>query len=530
MTFTKPSAAMCDASADGREVELKLGLSAAAAAKLRRLPLIRERAAGPPETARLETIYFDTPTLDLFHAGVFLRVRRKGDRFVQALKTRGTVLSGIEDRRETEIDLPDDKVRPDLVVDPPTVLRRKKVRKRLEPLVTTDISRTAWLLDDAHGGRIELALDTGRIEAGSRVEPISEIELELVRGEPGSLFDLSLDLLDGVALRSGDASKAVRGFDLLEPSVPEPVRSTEVRLGPTQSVDEAFQAIARSCLAQILANEPAAANGIDPEGVHQMRVGVRRLRSAMALFSKILVGDEGEAIASELKWLLDRLGPARDMDVFLSDILRPLVAYFANSEAVVALDALAEQRRVREYRSVRAMLKTPRYTRLLLRLGRWIEQRGWSENAGKKARRLRAACIASHAAAVLAKRHARLRDAGRDIENLPAPDLHRIRIHVKKQRYAVEFFSGLFDGRRSVRYLGALKTLQNSLGYLNDAAVAERLVDELISGQPRAAAKTGNARIGGAMLAGWHGCEVASHRESLFESWHRFDEHKKFWK
>ena len=165
-------------SADDREIELKLGLSAAAAEKLRRLPLLRERAINPPETSRLETIYVDTPSLALFRAGVFLRVRRKGDRYVQALKTRGSVLSGIEARRETEIDLPDATVRPDMVVDPPSILRRKKIRKRLEPMVTTVISRTTWLLDDINGNRIELALDNGRIEADGRAAKINEIELE----------------------------------------------------------------------------------------------------------------------------------------------------------------------------------------------------------------------------------------------------------------------------------------------------------------------------------------------------------------
>ena len=122
MRFIKPSAATCDSPAVGREIELKLGLSAAAAAKLRRLPMIHERAIEASETSCLETIYVDTPSLDLFHAGVFLRVRRMGDRFVQALKTRGAVLSGIEDRRETEVDLPDATIRPDLIVDPPARL------------------------------------------------------------------------------------------------------------------------------------------------------------------------------------------------------------------------------------------------------------------------------------------------------------------------------------------------------------------------------------------------------------------------
>ncbi len=530
MTFPESSAETSDAADEGREVELKLGLSEDAAGKLGELPVVRERMTGPPETTRLETVYFDTPKLDLFRAGVFLRVRRKGDRCIQALKTRGTVMSGIEDRRETEIALPSAQVRPDLVTDPPKVLLRKKVCKHLSPVVTTSISRTTWLLDDDAGARIELALDKGRIEAGGRTAPISEIELELRRGSPACLFEFSLDLLEGLPLLPGDASKAVRGFNLLAPSAPAPVRSDAVSLAPAMSSDDAFQTIARSCVGQILANQPAVADGRDPEGVHQMRVGVRRLRSAMALFSPILAGVETESIAAELRWFLGRLGPARDMDVFLAEILAAPRGYFADDAALAALADLAERRKAAEYRRVRMVLKSQRYTRLLLRLGRWIERRGWREGADTSAARVGSGNIALHAAKMLAKRHKRLRNAGRKIERLPAEDLHRLRIHVKKQRYAVEFFSGLFEGPDSGPYLRALKSLQNSLGYLNDAAVAERLVDELITHAANAGVKTRQARIGGAVLRGWHGCEVASHRESLFKSWRQFGQHKIFWK
>lgn len=530
MKPVEPPASNAEPSADDREIELKLGLSAAAAEKLRRLPLLRERAITPPEASRLETIYVDTPSLALFGAGVFLRVRRKGDRYVQALKTRGSVLSGIEARRESEIDLPDATVRPDLVSDPPTILRRNNICKRLAPMVTTVISRTTWLLDDVNGNRIELVLDKGRIEAGGRTAVISEVELELKRGEPAALFDMALELLDAVALRNGDASKAVRGFRLIEPEAPQPVRATGVRLDPAQSVGSAFQAIARSCLAQILANQAAALDGVDPEGVHQMRVGVRRLRSAMSVFAKALSGPETEVIARELKWFLGRLGPARDMDVFLSDILAPVVAYFSDDPAMAGLEQLAEQRRTEEYRRVSTLLKSTRFTRMSLRLGRWIEKSGWRDDDDQRSRGWELRPVVALAAKVLAKRHARLRTAGHNIEQLSVADLHRLRIQVKKQRYAVEYFRGLFPRPRTGRYLRALKHLQDSLGYLNDAAVAERLVADVLATLPRAGVKTRNARTGGTILKGWHGCKVASHRDALYESWRQFGDHKKFWK
>lgn len=530
MTSLESSSVAHDTTDEGREVELKLGLRKSAAKKFGALSVVRDRMEGPPEVTRLETVYYDTPALDLFHAGVFLRVRRKGDRFVQALKTRGETISGIEDRRETEIELDGRNVRPDLVVDPPDILKRKSVRKRLAPAVTTTFSRKTWMLNDGNGTRIELAFDNGCIEAGGRFAPISEIELELKQGAPASLFDFSLALLDGVPLRSGDASKAVRGFNLIEPSPPVPVKSDRVRLNADKSADDAFQAIARSCLAQILANEAAVADGRDPEGVHQMRVGVRRLRSAMAVFEKMLSGTETASIAKDLKWFLGRLGPARDMDVFLTEILAPPAKYFAGDAGLAALARLAERWKAKEYRRVRALLRSRRYTRLLLRLGRWIERRGWRAGASKSARRAGGRNIALHAAAVLSKRHARLRDAGRNIESLSTPDLHRLRIQVKKQRYAAEFFGSLFEGPATARYVQALKSLQNSLGYLNDAAVAERLVDDLIANAPKKGGKTRRARKGGDLLRGWHGSEVANHRPELFDSWHQFGRHKNFWK
>jgi len=230
-----------------------------------------------------------------------------------------------------------------------------------------------------------------------------------------------------------------------------------------------------------------------------------------------------------LKWFMARLGPARDMDVFRSDIWAPLAHYFEGDQTISALGDLADRRRAEEYSRVREALNSQRYTRLLLRLGRWIEQRGWEASAGKKIRRFRRLPVTSHAEAVLATRHERLRGAGHGIEKLSAPDLHRLRIQVKKQRYAAEFFRSLFPARRSAGYEKALRSLQDSLGYLNDAAVAERLVDDLTANAPHEDANTCNARIGAAKLLGWHGCEVASHRQMVFDSWHKFGRRKKFW-
>jgi inorganic triphosphatase YgiF len=163
---------------------------------------------------------------------------------------------------------------------------------------------------------MEVALDEGQLRAGRLSASISELELELKRGKTGDVFKLARELAKLVPVTLELKSKAERGYDLIEHKPTQAVRAEKIKLRRGTSTADAFRIIARSTLRHITANETAVQRS-DSEGVHQMRVGLRRLRAAISLFSKLFGDKQTERIKSELNWLRRReLSSARDLDVY----------------------------------------------------------------------------------------------------------------------------------------------------------------------------------------------------------------------
>src|SRR5581483_6403310 len=157
----------------------------------------------------------------------------------------------------------------------------------LAPMFVTELRRTAWPLR-FDGSLIELALDRGEIRAGTSRQPVSEIELELKEGRPEHVFELALALHESLPVTLGLETKAARGYALLEESVPVPVKAAPTGMTATMSARHAFGLAARNCLTQIRDNEAPARLGADPEGVHQLRIGLRRLRALVTAFRDTL--------------------------------------------------------------------------------------------------------------------------------------------------------------------------------------------------------------------------------------------------
>jgi len=197
---------------------------------------------------------------------------------------------------------------------------RKKWRK-LRPVFETDVGRTSF---DVKSGksRIEVALDRGKVKAGRDSQPISEVELELKEGEVADLARLATRVAGrGAVLEL--RSKAERGYALADRGVGNHVGASAIALSDDMTAAEGFRAIGFSCLHHLAANRAAVLKD-DPEGIHQMRVGLRRLRAALSLFKPLIEGPEFEAIKKELKWVTGELGPARDFDVFVAKTIAPM--------------------------------------------------------------------------------------------------------------------------------------------------------------------------------------------------------------
>jgi inorganic triphosphatase YgiF len=509
-----------------REVELKLSVDPSLLSVLREAAAIRPAGGTPTVKKRLESVYFDTPARDLHRRSLALRVRRSGHSFVQTLKSGegGAVM----DRGEWETPVP--SLSPDiprLTLSAPGAVASSIPADSLEPVFTSKINRELRIVEGAGGmpGRVEVALDQGVVEGAGRSVPVSEIELELLEGPTEALYSLALALNELAPVRVEPRSKSARGYDLIAEGPPAWRKAGVVALARDMTVDDALAAVARHCLDHLVANEAAAMDGRDAEGVHQMRVALRRLRSAIAVFDAVIPADQLDWLREETARLADGLGAARDWDVFLAETLAPVEAVRPADAPLREVRAAAEAMRAGAYETARAAIADRRTATLVLRLGAWIEGRGW--RPGTPAPGLVAEPIAHLAEGLLERRHAAVLKRGRRFARLGAAKRHKVRIALKKLRYAAEFFRELYEGRRAKPYLSRLSHIQDSMGLANDLAVAERLVARL------AEAPAGDAVLaarGAGTVIGWQAHAAKALEPSLVRDWKGFSAARPFWK
>jgi CHAD domain-containing protein len=304
-------------------------------------------------------------------------------------------------------------------------------------------------------------------------------------------------------------------------------KATAPAIGADATAEDALAEIIRNGLSHLRANEACVLARAHAEGVHQMRVAVRRLRSSLALYKDMLPADQVAYLGAELRWLIGELGPARDWDVFLADILPPVVAQFPEQARLAELQSAAEKIRDASYDRAEMAIRSPRYTGLVMLMGAWADGRRWHDPISDPSLPDMLQPAEAVATALLEARHHDVLSAGEDFEALDARRRHKLRIQIKKLRYATEFFASLFGKRRLTPYLTALKTLQDRLGAGNDVEVARRLVLGLAkeaSGRERA-----RLNFAGGLVVGWHG-HIADNRErSLRQMWGRFLVRPTFW-
>jgi inorganic triphosphatase YgiF len=510
------------------EIELKLRGAPDALEALFEGAAIGARATGRGRSRRLENVYYDTADRRLRAEGLAFRVRKDGRRYQQTLKSDD--VGGLVAYRG-EWQTPLASAVPDLALLPleaGEVLGRLVAEGELRALFTTRVQRwSRRLVTGANGeaGLIEAALDLGVIEAGGQQQPIAEIELELLDGAPVALYDLALELEAQTPLQVETRSKSARGYALAGGEPPNWYKAPPLALKPRATVDQALQTILRACLHHWCINEAAALDGRDPEGVHQMRVALRRLRSAVSVFGRLLVPERRRWLGAGSRRVLDALSPARDWDVFLAESLAPVLAARPADPGLHALREAAERERRAGYESARAAIGSPEHTRFLLELGRWIEAGGWREQPTARGSAWYHRPIVEFADHRLAKRHKQAVQRGEGFAGLTPPERHRLRVALKKVRYTAEFFQGLYGQKRTRAYLGALKQLQDALGHLNDVAVAETLANRLLG----RAGSPGVLAPGAGMVLGWLARGTAEAEPQIRDAWQRFVARRPFW-
>ncbi|SFH76867.1 CYTH and CHAD domain-containing protein [Albimonas pacifica] len=462
------------------EIELKFLLDEAGEAALRASPALRRLAQGAARRRKLRSIYFDTPDGDLRAHGFALRLRKVGRGWVQTVKAGAHAAgAGLFSMREAETPAPGGRLDLDLVPDPGL---REAVRHvlgdaPLNPVFETLIDRTERVLA-VPGGEVELAIDVGEVVAGDRRAGFREAELELKSGAPAAIYEVARALFEAVPARFSEMSKAGRGHALTlgRPALPplEPRRARRPALDPAGTTEAAAARILRECLAQIDANAAVVLACDDPAGPHQLRVGLRRARSALSLFGPALAGPQAEALGAAARDLAAAAGELRDLDVLATEILGPAAA-LAPADAA-GFEALAEAvaaRRLAARQALRATLAGPQARRLLIDLSAFVELRGWLRPTDLAQTAQLARPAGETAAAALGKRWKKVRRQARELESLDVEARHELRKQLKKLRYGVDFFGPMWPGESVAPYARALRRLQNVFGSLNDIAMAE---------------------------------------------------------
>jgi len=494
------------------------------------LPAVRralEAMAASPGTsprtsrARLVSTYYDTPDHALAHRGVGLRVRRHGRKFVQTVKTAGSLGENGLARGEWEDRVASEHPDPEAAQTGPFLT--PEIAKRLRPLFRTEVSRLTIPLVPEPATRIEAAIDRGQICDGEAkpTEPISEVELELENGASTALYDVALKLLRVAPLRLERRSKAERGYRLASGrGAAKAVHAAPVALNASLTGEAVLRRAGRACLDHLLCNEHAALAG-DDEGIHQMRVAVRRLRAILSAFAPLLPKAQRQWASDRLRWLTDALGEARNLDAFSTALVKPARAALPIASEFERLTQAVRRRRRTAHAGVVAAISSPRYTEALLELLRWLDGEDW-HRAGDAALQQPIAAVAP---ALLDHCHARAERCAKHFARQSPTKRHRLRIALKKMRYAAELLAGLCDPAETRQFIQHLKRLQDDLGDANDVAVAQDIIASLA---PSDRGSTGIA-LAGRRILDWHRERIAKNEPNVRRHLNELLVAKPFW-
>ena len=300
------------------------------------------------------------------------------------------------------------------------------------------------------------------------------------------------------------------------PKSPKAAKAVALKLNKSMSVEEAFQAIVRNCIGQVQDNEAGVAGYPDVEFLHQMRIALRRLDAAFSLFGELVAVPP--AIVDELEWLGAQLGPARDWDVFLESTLPRVASSMPGNAGIEPVQAAARDQRELVHARASDAVSSARFSKLIRALEGWCDQRAWRDSiSGKQKTRLKMR-VGDFAAGVLEQQQQRLLKRGRKLKEPGTDQLHRVRIGAKRARYAAEFFASLLPGKQVRPYVQALRSLQDELGWFNDASVATRLLDETCE----TCEQNDSLREGAALVHGYLAA-VREHSESRSRKlWKKF--------
>ncbi|MDD7911787.1 CYTH and CHAD domain-containing protein [Pseudovibrio exalbescens] len=521
------------------EVELKLSVSSENLAKALARADCADFSVEDEKTKKLVSIYFDTPDKRLKKASTTLRIRNTGSGLVQTLKVGTGLTRGLSNTREFEV--PTENTEPDLAL-----IEDESVRASVAELLNgseivarfeTRIDRVARDFVRGPATEIEVAFDNGKAVAKSIEQEICEIELELKSGPVEELYILAGQILGDIPFNFSKQSKAEIGHalaDCLEADEElswsiEATTAGKIALGQSETAEDALVSILSSCLTQIAGNRASLiqhANNDRIEFTHQMRVGLRRFRSALKVYESLIGSTALSEMGREAQRLATYLGNLRDLDVMATDIIGPLDDLRPEgiefTDLLKALDSARDA--VRE--DVIKQLETERANHLILQLARFIQTREWRQSLNTEILEALDMPAREFANYAIQKRWKACAKRAKHLEKLTIEERHDLRKALKKFRYCIEFFKSLYDKEQTAVFIKSLKQLQDVFGYLNDVAMTDRLV-----AMDLPAAETKHPLLPAiGFVAGWHKARADHAWEDAQDRWKELKETPRFWR
>ncbi len=516
---------------DPTEFELKVALGKSALRRFKNSPVLRQLSSGPPKTCKLRSVYFDTADLKFFQAGISLRLRKRGKKYLQTAKSGTKIRNGISNPIQVECLVKSNY--PDI-----SKFKSGKFKTNLaniisgaplKPIFETSIWRTTRKIKVNRIGTVELAIDQGEIQAGTRKKKIQEVELELISGHPCSLLSAAETLFSMEKIKLSEKSKAAQGYEILNGGTSiqlaslTPENGRQPKLHRKMTGQEALVQIGTSACDQILHNYKVVLESNDPEGPHQLRVGLRRLRTALRILKPGKDNAEMNQFKRDTRDLARIVGHLRDADVLLEDIYMPAAKrVLENSDQSLILKALTAHRE-RLLQKVSKSLTSSTWTAFRLNciffdlfVQRLLNQCDSPSRLGR---------IIPISSRELDKRWRRVNRWGKNINKLSVAQRHEMRKELKSLRYATEYFQQLYPHKESQRFLKQLKRLQDIFGYLNDVALSIKLFDIVKEIYPDNPEVQHNVEL----ICNFHSTEANLAWNDARKRWKKLKDAPKFW-
>jgi inorganic triphosphatase YgiF len=503
-----------------RELELKVELSEADAVRLlSRLPA-NKIATGSESVQKLRTVYFDTPEFDLRTAGIAVRIRWQDKGRLQTIKAERRLSNGLSDAIEHECAIESDT--PDLAKVGDKKLRRhlQKLTKGtgLRPVFESIVHRKTRQLE-FDGSQIELAIDEGEVRANGSSRELREAELELKSGKPSALLAAAESLFAGHELKLSTKTKADRGYRLVlgkSQSITKPKPAPQDKLTRNDSCAQAFAAILSSTIEQVVMNRQLVLETDDPRAVHQLRIGLRRLRCALRVLRPLIKSPSLREFERLARDTTRNVALLRDADVLTSAIVAPVESAAGDRVKFAELNASLAEYRQRKQNEARASLRGASWTHMQLYLTLWPSTLAEAEGGNQP--------ISSYAREILQKTWRKTVRHARKLDKLDAEGRHEMRKLLKELRYLSEFFMPLFKKRETRRFLKELKILLDRFGYVNDVRMTGQ-IRSIEEQQPQ------NARLSfsAGYVCAWHEATARQHWQGAQDAWEGLRSTPRFW-